>query len=112
MSDEKLITVANNRLWASGEEGQASAELYRRKKIEETKNSSIQKQIRNITIAVLIIAAITLFFTVLPLFQKSLKLLLFSPNVKPHKEYNQPTTPNEKKENTLKPAKIDKPIKH
>ena len=73
MSDEKLITVANNRLWASGEEGQASAELYRRKKIEETKNSSIQKQIRNITIAVLIIAAITLFFTVLPLFQKSLK---------------------------------------
>ena len=116
MSDEQLIAKANSRLWISGEEGIAAAELYRRKKIEKTKNSSVQRQVRNMTIAVLIIAAITLFFTVLPFFQKSLKVSLSSPDVKPHKEYNQPTDPNEGKENTLGPVKIEKliekPIDH
>jgi len=110
MSDEKLVTIANSRLWASSEEGKAAAELYRREKAGEVKKSSIQRQIRNMTIAILIIAAITLFFTMLPLFQKGLKVFLFSPNIEPHKEYNQPTDPNNKKENALRPPKTDKLI--
>ena len=110
MSDEELVAKANSRLWISGEEGQVAAELSRRRKIDETKNSSVQKQVRNMTIAVLIIAAITLFITMLQFFQSSLNVPLCSPDVKPHKEYNQPTDPNERKENTLGPVNIEKPI--
>jgi hypothetical protein len=69
MSDEKLITAANSRLWISGEEGPAAAELYKRQKQREGRNLKIQFCILGATILAIIIAAITLFFVIRQFYQ-------------------------------------------
>ena len=69
MTDEQLVAATNSRLWISGEEGQAAAELYKRQKLQNGKNFQNQKWILFIAIVSVIIAAITLAIVSVQFFQ-------------------------------------------
>jgi hypothetical protein len=53
-------------------------------------NLTIQRQIRNMTIVVLIITAITLIVSMFPPLYKVFKSPLPASNIQPHQEHNQP----------------------
>lgn len=60
-------------------------------------NLKIQRQIRNMTIVVLIITVLSLFAVLFPAIEKLFKSILPASDIKPHQEYKQPTGTDEGK---------------
>ena len=78
-------------------------------KIVERENLKIQTQIRNMTIAVLIITGLSLFAVLFPAIDKFFKPALPVSDIQPHQKDNYPTSQNEGKKKPLHGIKTVEP---
>jgi hypothetical protein len=81
-------------------------------KIVERDNLRIQRQIRNMTIVVLLITAFTLLVAALPSIEKFFKPILPVSDIQPHQKDDHPTGQNEGKKKPLHGVETVKPVSH
>jgi len=69
MSDEQLVAMTHSPGMITGKEGPAAAELYRRQKVRDDKNTKIQKWILRLTIPILLFTLIGVIVAILSYFK-------------------------------------------
>ncbi len=106
------LTVDHVQEWLRLKELERENSLNTQRRIAEKENLRIQRQIRNMTIAVLIITAFTLLAAAIPNIEKFFKPFLPASDIQPHQDHNQPTGHNEGKQNPLDGGEIVKPANH